>query len=75
MEPLGEMRKFALRPFKELVSKVIYSTPSMKSSNSVNADPYTLAGTPVSKGTRVPVKSLFEYLESNCILDECVIFR
>jgi len=29
-----------------------------------------LGGTPVFKGTRVPVKTLFEYLENNYTLDE-----
>jgi uncharacterized protein (DUF433 family) len=42
----------------------------MKSSDLVNTDPNILGGTPVFRGTRVPVKSLFEYLESNYTLDE-----
>ena len=29
-----------------------------------------LGGTPVFKGTRVPVKTMFEYLEDNYTLDE-----
>jgi uncharacterized protein (DUF433 family) len=29
-----------------------------------------LGGTPVFKGTRVPVKTLFEYLENNYTLEE-----
>ena len=29
-----------------------------------------LGGTPVFKGTRVPVKTLFEYLENNYTLDQ-----
>ena len=29
-----------------------------------------LGGTPVFKGTRVPMKTLFEYLENNYTLDE-----
>jgi uncharacterized protein (DUF433 family) len=33
-------------------------------------DPDILGGTPVFKGTRVPVKTLFEYLEDNYTLDE-----
>jgi uncharacterized protein (DUF433 family) len=32
--------------------------------------PDILGGTPVFKGTRVPVKTLFEYLEDNYSLDE-----
>ena len=30
-------------------------------------DPDILGGTPVFKGTRVPVKTLFEYLENNSL--------
>ena len=33
-------------------------------------DPEILGGTPVFKGTRVPVKTLFEYLEDNYSLEE-----
>ncbi len=36
----------------------------------VVADPDILGGEPVFKGTRVPVASLFEHLESDCPLDE-----
>lgn len=36
----------------------------------INIDPEILGGTPVFKGTRVPVKSLFDYLENNYSLDE-----
>jgi uncharacterized protein (DUF433 family) len=36
----------------------------------ITVDPDILGGTPVFKGTRVPVKTLFEYLESNYTLDE-----
>jgi uncharacterized protein (DUF433 family) len=34
------------------------------------ADPNILGGEPVFRGTRVPVASLFEHLESDCPLDE-----
>jgi len=34
------------------------------------ADPEILGGEPVFRGTRVPVASLFEHLESGCSLDE-----
>ena len=34
------------------------------------ADPEILGGEPVFRGTRVPVASLFEHLESGCPLDE-----
>jgi uncharacterized protein (DUF433 family) len=36
----------------------------------ITVDPEILGGTPVFKGTRVPVKTLFEYLENNYSLDE-----
>jgi len=36
----------------------------------VTVDPEILGGTPVFKGTRVPVKTLFEYLEDNYTMDE-----
>jgi uncharacterized protein (DUF433 family) len=42
----------------------------MKATDLVTVDPEILGGTPVFKGTRVPVRSLFEYLESNYTLDE-----
>ena len=38
----------------------------------VTVDPEILGGTPVFKGTRVPVKSLFEYLEGNYSLEQFV---
>ena len=33
-------------------------------------DPDILGGTPVFRGTRVPVKTLFEYLGNNYTMDE-----
>jgi uncharacterized protein (DUF433 family) len=39
-------------------------------SDFIVADPEILGGEPVFKGTRVPVVSLFEHLESDCSLDE-----
>jgi uncharacterized protein (DUF433 family) len=42
----------------------------MDSSDLITVDPDILGGTPVFKGTRVPVKTLFEYLEDNYTLDE-----
>lgn len=36
----------------------------------ITVDPDILGGTPVFKGTRVPVKTLFDYLEDNYFLDE-----
>ncbi|MBM3839462.1 MAG: DUF433 domain-containing protein [Verrucomicrobia bacterium] len=37
----------------------------MKASELPAVDPNILGGTPVFKGTRVPVKTLFEYLGNN----------
>jgi uncharacterized protein (DUF433 family) len=36
----------------------------------VHSDPEILGGTPVFMGTRVPVQSLFDYLEGGETLDE-----
>ncbi|MDB6059627.1 MAG: hypothetical protein JWO95_3471 [Verrucomicrobiales bacterium] len=36
----------------------------------ITVDSEILGGTPVFKGTRVPVKTLFEYLEDNYTLDQ-----
>lgn len=36
----------------------------------ITTDPKILGGTPVFAGTRVPVESLFKYLEGNYTLDE-----
>jgi uncharacterized protein (DUF433 family) len=42
----------------------------MEVTDLITVDPDTLGGTPVFKGTRVPVKTLFEYLENNYTLEE-----
>lgn len=39
-------------------------------SDVVHTDPDILSGTPVFVGTRVPVQSLFDYLEAGDTLDE-----
>ncbi len=36
----------------------------------ITIDPETLGGQPVFKGTRVPVESLFDYLEEGISVDE-----
>ena len=36
----------------------------------ITIDPEILGGTPVFKGTRVPVRTLFEYLENDYSLEE-----
>jgi len=42
----------------------------MQASDLITTDPAILGGTPVFKGTRVPVKTLFEYLEDDYTLEE-----
>lgn len=42
----------------------------MQSNDLITIDPEILGGTPVLKGTRVPVKTLFEYLENNYSVEE-----
>jgi uncharacterized protein (DUF433 family) len=42
----------------------------MKSDDLITVDPDILGGTPVFRGTRVPVKTLFDYLENNYSLAE-----
>ena len=42
----------------------------MNTKDLITTDPEILGGTPVFKGTRVPVKTLFEYLENNYSLEE-----
>ena len=42
----------------------------MKSDDLITVDSEILGGTPVFKGTRVPVKTLFDYLEHNYTLEE-----
>ena len=41
----------------------------MKASDLITIDPDILSGTPVFKGTRVPVKTLFDYLADSLSLD------
>lgn len=44
----------------------------MNASDLITIDPEILGGAPVFKGTRVPVKTLFEYLENDCARYEIV---
>lgn len=43
---------------------------SMKATDLISIDPEVLGGTPVFKETRVPVETLFKYLESDYTLEE-----
>ena len=42
----------------------------MNAHDLITVDSGILGGTPVFKGTRVPVKTLFDYLEANYTLEE-----
>ena len=42
----------------------------MDSTDLITIDPAILGGTPVFKGTRVPLKTLFEYLENDYTLEQ-----
>ena len=42
----------------------------MKSDELITIDPGILGGTPVFRGTRVPVQTLFDYLERDYMLAE-----
>ncbi len=42
----------------------------MSATELITTDPDILGGTPVFKGTRVPLKTLFEYLENDYSLEE-----
>ena len=42
----------------------------MKATLPIEADPEIMSGAPVFRGTRVPVQSLFEYLEDDISLDK-----
>ena len=44
--------------------------PTMNAPLPIEVDPEIMSGTPVFRGTRVPVQSLFEYLEDGLSLDE-----
>jgi uncharacterized protein (DUF433 family) len=46
------------------------SGPVTQPSEIVHSDPEILGGTPVFVGTRVPMQSLFDYLEGGESLDE-----
>lgn len=45
-------------------------TDDMQIEDLITTDSSTLGGTPVFKGTPVPVKTLFEYLEDDYTLEE-----
>jgi len=44
----------------------------MSSADLITVDPQILGGVPVFKGTRVPVRSLFEYLERGYTVEKFI---
>ena len=42
----------------------------MNAEDLITIDPEILGGAPVFKGTRVPIRTLFEYLENNYSIEE-----
>jgi uncharacterized protein (DUF433 family) len=44
----------------------------MEDQSLIHSDPEILGGTPVFRGTRVPVRTLFEYIEDNYTLAEFI---
>ena len=45
-------------------------TQPIEAKSVVHSDPYISGGTPVFQGTRVPVRSLFDYLDGGDTIDE-----
>jgi len=45
----------------------------MTTQSLIMTDPEVLGGTPVFKGTRVPVATLFDYLEDNYSIEEFLV--
>ena len=39
----------------------------------IQIDPEIMSGTPVFKGTRVPIQTLFDYLEGESTIDEFIV--
>lgn len=53
-------------------SGVAYVFCAVDTKDLITTDPEILGGTPVFKGTRVPVKTFFEYIENNYTLADFV---
>jgi uncharacterized protein (DUF433 family) len=53
-----------------ICSKIKYIKIVMRIGDIITSDPETLGGTPVFKGTRVPIQSLFWHLENGITIDE-----
>ncbi len=47
----------------------LYKTDSMTIKEAINVDPEILGGAPVFSGTRISIKTLFDYLETSSLED------
>ena len=73
MQLRHQARRKAIGWMPELyaLSLAVYTRHGMTQlSDVVRCDPAVLGGTPVFAGTRVPIQSLFDYLEGGETLDE-----
>lgn len=55
--------------FFYLAAPAVFVYPTVIASSLIVSDPEILGGTPVFKGTRVPVRTLFEYLADGLSLE------
>lgn len=69
-QPAEATLKLASCPSRGLREGVSDHTWTMANPSLITIDPEILGGTLVFTGTRVPVKTLFDYLEDNYSLDE-----
>jgi uncharacterized protein (DUF433 family) len=62
------------RPLQQARLAVLIATPGLRDnedvSEAITKDPETMHGVPVFRGTRVPVQTLFEYLEGGDTLED-----
>jgi uncharacterized protein (DUF433 family) len=71
MQSVGGARRWAGKRRTSAIG-LLYSIveSAMADAQVVHSDPEILGGTPVFVGTRVPVRSLYDYLEAGDSLDE-----
>jgi uncharacterized protein (DUF433 family) len=67
---VAEGRRLHAEVIRSVASRVYWGTIMTRLSDIVHSDPDILGGTPVFVGTRVPIQSLFDYLEGGETLDE-----
>ena len=68
----GRYRKAKLAPLFLILQVIIsnFIKNYFMNYGPINIDPETMGGTPVFTGTRVPIQSLFDYIETGETLDE-----